>query len=118
MSLESFLNTPFLNFSNAYLNGRLPGSVLFAGDRESGVNYVACESAKLFLCASPQNGHPCGQCKSCSMFDAGTHPDFIAVIESTKEEADNGLDMQRNPQILFADEDGTTRKSVPFSIYR
>ena len=112
MSLESFLNTPFLNFSNAYLNGRLPGSVLFAGDRESGVNYVACESAKLFLCSSPQNGHPCGQCKSCSMFDAGTHPDFIAVVGSTKDEADNGLDMQRDPKILFADEDGTTRKSV------
>lgn len=112
MTLESFLNAPFLNFSNAYLNGRLPGSVLFAGDRESGVNYVACESAKLFLCSLPQNGHPCGKCKSCSMFDAGTHPDFIAVVGSTKDEADNGLDMQRDPKILFADEDGTTRKSV------
>ena len=113
MILESFLNKPFLNFSNAYLSGRLPGSVLFAGDRESGVNYVAYESAKLFLCSSPQNGHPCGHCKSCSMFDAGTHPDFIAVIGSTKDEADNGLDMQRDPKILLAvEEDSALRKSV------
>lgn len=112
MILESFLNVPFLNFSHAYLSGRLPGSVLFAGDRESGVNYVACASAKLFLCSSPQNGHPCGHCKSCSMFDAGTHPDFIAVIGSTKDEADNGLDMQRDPKILFTNEESAVRKSV------
>ena len=112
MILESFLNVPFLNFSHAYLSGRLPGSVLFAGDRESGVNYVACASAKLFLCFSPQNGHPCGHCKSCSMFDAGTHPDFIAVIGSTKDEADNGLDMQRDPKILFTNEESAVRKSV------
>lgn len=112
MILESFLNVPFLNFSHAYLSGRLPGSVLFAGDRESGVNYVACASAKLFLCSSPQNGYPCGHCKSCSMFDAGTHPDFIAVIGSTKDEADNGLDMQRDPKILFTNEESAVRKSV------
>ena len=112
MILESFLNVPFLNFSHAYLSGRLPGSVLFAGDRESGVNYVACASAKLFLCSSPQNGHPCGHCKSCSMFDAGTHPDFIAVIGSIKDEADNGLDMQRDPKILFTNEESAVRKSV------
>ena len=112
MILESFLNVPFLNFSHAYLSGRLPGSVSFAGDRESGVNYVACAGAKLFLCSSPQNGYPCGHCKSCSMFDAGTHPDFIAVIGSTKDEADNGLDMQRDPKILFTNEESAVRKSV------
>lgn len=57
---------------------RLPSSLLLTGVAGIGKILVARELAKQLLCASkpcgPQGG--CNTCRSCSLFDAGNHPDI------------------------------------------
>jgi DNA polymerase-3 subunit delta' len=60
--------------------GRLGHGVLFAGAAGLGKRAVAERLAQRALCRQPPpSGDPCGQCRSCELFAAGTHPDFSRV---------------------------------------
>ena len=47
------------------VNGRVPHSLLFAGDEGVGKKQFALEMARSLVCRSPKAGKPCGECASC-----------------------------------------------------
>lgn len=57
----------------------LPHALLLDGERNIGKTDFTRALAKLILCRSPADSFPCGACQSCSMIDAGTHPDRLEI---------------------------------------
>ncbi len=68
--------------------GRLPHGLLLAGPAGVGKLAVAQRLARRLLCRSPIGADACGQCRSCQLLAASTHPDFI---EETLEPNDKGV---------------------------
>ncbi|MDD5034782.1 MAG: DNA polymerase III subunit delta' [Methylococcaceae bacterium] len=58
--------------------GRLPQALLIAGREGLGKGLLAEAFAKRLLCRHPGD-YACGQCPSCHLFEAHTHPDFLRV---------------------------------------
>lgn len=92
-----WLRSSFADFSQACLQERLPGSVIIAGRSEAGAFELAVECARFYLCENRSGGQPCGQCRSCQLFAAAAHPDFIIARASLPEEAEAGLDLTNDP---------------------
>ena len=73
--------------------GKVPHAYIFAGPEGIGKFTTAREWAKLLLCENPavENNFAdsCGLCRSCRLFEAGSHPDFNNVykelVEFTRE---------------------------------
>lgn len=59
--------------------GKLPHALLLRGPMGTGKLHFSTAFAKSLLCASPEDGWACDECKFCKLFVAGTHPDFCAV---------------------------------------
>lgn len=56
---------------------RLPHALLLSGSRGLGKSVFATALAQALLCGQPhEDGTACGRCRSCQLFEAGTHPDF------------------------------------------
>lgn len=55
---------------------RLPHALLLTGPDGVGKERFAMEFARFLLCSAPHAGAPCGGCRGCRLFDAGTHPDY------------------------------------------
>ena len=80
----------------AYASGKWAHAYIFAGPEGVGKFKTACEWARLLLCKNPviENdfADSCGSCKSCQLFEAGSHPDFNHVykelLEFTKDNKD------------------------------
>ncbi|HET9048907.1 MAG TPA: DNA polymerase III subunit delta' [Chiayiivirga sp.] len=68
--------------------GRLPHGLLLAGPAGLGKLAVARRLAGRLLCRSPSATDACGQCRSCQLLAAGTHPD---LLEETLELNDNAV---------------------------
>jgi DNA polymerase-3 subunit delta' len=59
---------------------RIPQALLITGNKGLGKQQLAARFAVSLLCAEPDgNGTACGNCPSCVLIDADTHPDFIRV---------------------------------------
>lgn len=71
----------FERFRRALRNGRLASTFLFVGPAGIGKRLVANRIAQCLLCETmPDEAvDACGECPGCSMFAAGTHPDFTVV---------------------------------------
>lgn len=60
--------------------GRLPHALLLSGLSGLGKKQFALHFIQSVLCEERTgNGHACGACRSCQLFVAGTHPDFLSV---------------------------------------
>lgn len=60
--------------------GRLGHALLFSGPAQLGKRAVAERLAQRLLCERRGPGEePCGACRGCHLFAAGTHPDFQVV---------------------------------------
>ncbi|MDS4027679.1 MAG: DNA polymerase III subunit delta' [Candidatus Contendobacter sp.] len=60
--------------------GRLPHALLLAGPAGLGKGLFARRLARAGLCDHPDTeGEACGQCRSCRLFRAGSHPDYNVV---------------------------------------
>lgn len=55
---------------------RLPHAMLLSGAEGIGKERFAKAFAARLLCQVPRDGVACGQCKSCALLTAGTHPDL------------------------------------------
>ena len=75
---------------------RLPHGLLFSGQPGIGKHDLALALAKRLLCRSPGSSDllgadgevadACGQCPSCHLCDAGTHPDLLLVtLEDSRQ---------------------------------
>jgi DNA polymerase-3 subunit delta' len=58
-------------------DGRFPHAIMLAGQPGVGKVQLARQIAHSALCTDPAEGHlPCERCRSCTLFLAGTHPDY------------------------------------------
>jgi len=57
----------------------LPHALLLCGPRGLGKREFLRRFVRGLLCQRPQEGDACGACRSCLLFDAGTHPDYVAL---------------------------------------
>lgn len=57
----------------------MPHALLLCGPEGLGKRDFMRRFAQGLLCQHPENGEPCGQCRSCLLFVAGTHPDFAVL---------------------------------------
>jgi DNA polymerase-3 subunit delta' len=59
---------------------RVPQALLITGNKGWGKQHLAGQFAISLLCEKPRDdGFGCGQCASCLLFKAETHPDFIQI---------------------------------------
>lgn len=63
---------------------RLHHALLLSGPQGIGKSDLAKALSALILCKQPAAASPCGQCQSCLLFAAQTHPDYY-VLESEKQ---------------------------------
>lgn len=87
----------------AFASDKSPHAYIFAGAEGIGRFKTACEWARLLLCERPaaEDGFSdsCGSCRSCRMFDAGSHPDFHHVYKELLEFTKDGKG--RKPPLEF-----------------
>ena len=63
----------------ALAQGTLAHAWLLQGTQGIGKHLLAEYLAQLMLCAAPSQDQPCGQCRSCQLIAAGTHPDKVVL---------------------------------------
>jgi DNA polymerase III subunit delta' len=73
---------------------RLPHALILEGIAGSGRRTLARAMAQALLCAGPDHGDACGQCASCQVMAAGTHPDCVELPHDSTT-ADLPLDLVR-----------------------
>ena len=69
-------------------NERFAHALLLSGPRGTGPEQFAGILAASLLCSAPlENLLPCGQCRACSLFETGNHPDicWIKPAEGSKQ---------------------------------
>lgn len=64
-------------FEQALKFSRIPHAIIIEGEKGSGKSVLTKHIIAAFLCSEAEK--PCGECKSCRMVFAGTHPDVIYV---------------------------------------
>ncbi len=73
--------------SSALDKQRLGHAPLFTGPAGVGKRILARWLIRRILCQGPVDGQPCGQCRSCQLIAAGSHPDlFQLLIPEDKKE--------------------------------
>ena len=82
--LENFAgNKNLISILNGMLTGgHLPHAILIEGAAGIGKRTVARELAKSILCMD--SSIYCGTCRSCTLFEAGSNPDFSVVTPNKK----------------------------------
>ena len=79
-----------------HVDRRLPHALLLSGPVGIGKQQFATAFAESLLCQTPaEDGSACGQCKSCELISAGSHPD-LAVIMPEEEGKAIKIDQIRN----------------------
>ena len=63
------------HFLQQVANDRLPHALLLVGQRGIGKWHYAQAMANFLLCPTPRSGLACGECRSCLLSQAQTHPD-------------------------------------------
>jgi DNA polymerase III subunit delta' len=58
---------------------RLPHALILAGPEHIGKYQFALSLAQRLLCRDPVGGYSCGNCKSCDLISAGSHPDMVKI---------------------------------------
>jgi DNA polymerase-3 subunit delta' len=65
--------------------GSLPHALLLGGPEGLGKRAFAEAFVRARLCERPRDGFACGNCRTCALLEAGTHPDRILVTFEVNE---------------------------------
>jgi DNA polymerase-3 subunit delta' len=87
-----WLDTSFKQLSDRIAAAKLHHALLIQGPSGLGKSSFVLQLAQLLLCKSRQGDKVCGQCQSCSLNAAATHPD-LHIVESDKQ---IGVDLIRD----------------------
>jgi DNA polymerase-3 subunit delta' len=80
MSLLPWQLSDWTHLHSYILQNRIPQALLIIGKKGLGKSLLANQFANSLLCESRlANGFSCGNCHSCLLSKAETHPDFIAI---------------------------------------
>lgn len=86
-------------------NGRVPNSLLFAGDEGVGKRQFALQVAKAFVCKDPTDHEACGVCAACRRADVFVFPksdkgdDFEQVFFSEHPDVGTVIPFKRNVRV-------------------
>ncbi len=90
-----WLQASWLQLSNYIDQKRIPQALLIIGTNGLGKQQLAECYAQTLLCKMPQeNGVYCGECQSCLLFHAQTHPDYF-LIEPEEQGKSIGISVIR-----------------------
>jgi DNA polymerase-3 subunit delta' len=78
-TLLPWLASDWKMFSKLLLSDHLPHALLINGPSGVGKSSFCHYSAQALLCAKPTDVGSCGECESCLLFIAGTHPDYLLL---------------------------------------
>ena len=78
-TLHPWLKDAWLRIRSQQRAGRLPHAYLLTGLSGVGKSAFARFLARTVLCARPTDDGWCGECDSCSLWVAGTHPDSLRL---------------------------------------
>jgi DNA polymerase-3 subunit delta' len=77
----------YAHATDALDNGRMGHALLLCGPARLGKLAVAQRLAQRLLCRDRgADGEPCGHCRGCQLFAAGTHPDYTLVSFAMNKE--------------------------------
>ena len=68
----------------ALMNGRVGHALCVAGKPGTGRKLISYAFAKALQCEDRRETHSCGACMSCTMLEAGTHPDVVRIRPEKK----------------------------------
>ena len=78
-----WLQNSYRQVNQLLLKGHLPHALLFHGGVGLGKQHLTLHLAQLILCDDPISStdgeQPCGQCRSCTLISADTHPDLFLL---------------------------------------
>lgn len=116
--LYPWLEQYYGRFVTSCQSGRVPNSLIIAGHEGIGVNLLALEIAKYFLCHHPTKDGACGKCVSCTNLARLNHPDLKVAYSSLTEEKDRDQDFDFDLSGLFYREPARTRREVRIDTMR
>jgi len=79
MSIPSWHGEHWTRLQARRQRGALPHALLLCGPQGLGKRDFLRRFVRGLLCQHPQEGDACGTCRSCLLFDAGTHPDYVSL---------------------------------------
>lgn len=79
--------------------GQLPHALLLLANEGVGIEQLVDAWSMYCLCEYPEHGQACGQCKSCQMIRAATHPD---VLYLTLQDAKQTISVEQVRQLNAA----------------
>ncbi len=63
-------------------SGKLPHAIMLEGDDGLGKHTIAAELSRAILC--DEAAEYCGSCRNCTLFSAGSHPDYSLISPNQK----------------------------------
>lgn len=66
--------------------GAMPHALLLCGPSGLGKRAFLHRFVRGLLCERPHDGEACGQCRTCLLLDAGTHPDFVTITYGLRKD--------------------------------
>ena len=95
MKWYPWLRSSFEQLIASYQAGRGHHALLIQAQAEMGADALAYALTRYLMCQQPDGHKSCGQCHSCQLMQAATHPDYY-VMEPEKGKSTLGIDAVRS----------------------